>query len=42
LFFCLKNEDEEFQQLFNAAISERENKPVDVLPYKAVKPKPGA
>jgi hypothetical protein len=33
--------DEEFQQLLTAAISERDNKPVDDLPYKTVKPKPG-
>lgn len=34
-------EDEEFQQLLSAAISERDSVPVDDFPYKTVKPKPG-
>ncbi len=38
-----QKDDEEFQQLLSAALSERDNQPSDAdLPYKTVKPKPGA
>lgn len=39
--YLLQKEDEEFQQLLSAAISERDSVPVDDFPYKTVKPKPG-